>query len=285
MCKDVAQIAAGIVLYNPEPTRLMENVQAIYPQVGCVILIDNGSENVIDYEKFFQDYPRIILIKNKKNKGIAAALNQIVIAAAEKKYEWTLLLDQDSVCRRGLIEEYRKYLDYPKAGMFTCEIIDRNLNKSFEVGEKKQEYCIKEVERCITSGSLISNSICREVGYFDEQMFIDYVDYDMCFSLNEYGYKIVKCNFNGLLHELGHTEEKKIFGLRFIVTNHSPIRKYYFSRNIIYCIRKHKKINKIKFMYKNLVRILITLLYEDQKKEKTMAAVKGIIDGFKMPVH
>ena len=36
---------AGIVLYNPEPDRLKENIAAIDKQVETIILIDNNSLN------------------------------------------------------------------------------------------------------------------------------------------------------------------------------------------------------------------------------------------------
>ena len=42
----MSECAAGIVTYNPNMKRLIENVNAILPQVEQVILVDNGSANI-----------------------------------------------------------------------------------------------------------------------------------------------------------------------------------------------------------------------------------------------
>mgnify|MGYP005806009443 FL=1 len=278
--------AGGIVLYNPSKKRLKENIDAVLGQVDFLVLADNGSKNHDEIRTLLGEYENIVLIENSQNRGIAAALNQIVLCAKQKGADWVLMLDQDSVCQPGLVEHYERYKETDRVGMMTCKIIDRNINRSFEVGKREEEnYEIQDVERCITSGSFMKIEACIQSGMFDEPMFIDYVDYDMCFSMRESGYRIIKCNFDGLLHELGNTVVKKVLGVEFIVTNHGPLRRYYFSRNIIYCLRKHKgTMPKWKFLYKNYIRILIALLYEDQKWEKLKSAVRGIKDGYRMPV-
>ena len=278
--------AGGIVLYNPSKKRLKENIDAVLGQVDFLVLADNGSKNHDEIRTLLGEYENIVLIENSQNRGIAAALNQIVLCAKQKGADWVLMLDQDSVCQPGLVEHYERYKETDRVGMMTCKIIDRNINRSFEVGKREEEnYEIQDVQRCITSGSFMKIEACIQSGMFDEPMFINYVDYDMCFSMRESGYRIIKCNFDGLLHELGNTVVKKVLGVEFIVTNHGPLRRYYFSRNIIYCLRKHKgTMPKWKFLYKNYIRILIALLYEDQKWEKLKSAVRGIKDGYRMPV-
>ena len=41
------KIVAGIILYNPDIDRLMDNISAISPQVESIIIIDNNSINII----------------------------------------------------------------------------------------------------------------------------------------------------------------------------------------------------------------------------------------------
>lgn len=41
---------AGIVLFNPNKERLTQNIDAIYPQVDKIVLIDNCSTNGIHIE-------------------------------------------------------------------------------------------------------------------------------------------------------------------------------------------------------------------------------------------
>lgn len=44
------RIMAGIVLFNPNKERLTQNIDAIYPQVDKIVLIDNCSTNGIHIE-------------------------------------------------------------------------------------------------------------------------------------------------------------------------------------------------------------------------------------------
>ena len=280
-------IIAGIVCYNPEIFKLEKNILSIINQVRYVIIVDNCSRNIEEIEKLAIKYERIFLYRNEKNFGIAKALNQIIEFVSNLKSKWVLLLDQDSICIPNLIVRYQKYINMQNVGIITSYVVDQNTGKIFEIDEKKlenSEYSI--ITKCITSGSLMDVNKCIECGWFDEKMFIDYVDYDMCFSMQEHGYKIIRCKFEGLLHELGNSKEKHVFNKVFFATNHSPLRRYYFSRNIIYCIKKHRKsINSFKYLYKVLIRIVIVFIYEDQKYLKLKMAFKGIIDGIFMPVE
>lgn len=278
----MCNIIAGIVLYNPDFERLHENIINIIEQVDKLILIDNNSNNIREIEESISCYKNITLIRNSKNLGIASALNQIIRYAKENSCDWALTLDQDSVCQEGLIEEYKKYLNVKTIGMMTCLIGDRNRLDSERSNEDAYEY----VERCITSGSLTNVEACLEVGAFDEAMFIDYVDYDMCALLRERGYKILKVNFYGLLHELGNIVNKKLFSKEVVVYNHAPFRVYYYARNLIYYMRKHRKVINHKIEYKILAYKIITIvLYEKQKFKKIYNMVRGMCDGLKMEVN
>lgn len=57
---------AGIVLFNPEIDRLVDNIEAIYKQVDKLLLVDNDSKNIEVIERMVANYANCILIKNKK---------------------------------------------------------------------------------------------------------------------------------------------------------------------------------------------------------------------------
>ena len=93
-------VLAGIVLYNPDEDRLVENIQAVVGQVDETILIDNNSSNIEKIKKRVNELNyNINIIENSKNNGIAFALNQILEYAIDNNYEWFLTLDQDSVIK------------------------------------------------------------------------------------------------------------------------------------------------------------------------------------------
>lgn len=277
-------ITCGIVLYNPDIDRLIVNIEAIEKQISHIILVDNGSNNIEAVKKIINGNSKILLIENFENKGIAKALNQIVEKSIECfSADWVLTLDQDSVCQPELIDNYKRFLDLEKAGMLTCHIEDRNFK--FEE-EKKNVNNVELVDFCITSGSLINTVAWDSVGSFDENMFIDKVDTDMCWSLIENGWRIYQISYVGILHEIGNnTSRKNFFGRTPVIFNHSSFRLYYIVRNGIYCARKHPQ-NKNAFgMYRSSYRrILLCLVYEKDKFAKLKAGIKGIIDGHRIPI-
>lgn len=175
-------ILAGITLFNPDVARLEENISSIYGQVDRVICVDNGSDNIKSIEDcVLKNWKNITIIKNGKNEGIAKALNQMFEFAIEQQYEYVLTLDQDSVCPDNIIEEYNKYLDEHKLGSLCPQCVDRNFKS-----ELNNEDVI-EVDKCITSASLVPVSAWNDVGGFNEELFIDFVDHDFVLSLRNMG--------------------------------------------------------------------------------------------------
>jgi len=267
------RVLAGIVTYNPEMDRLQQNIGAIVSQVDFIVCVDNGSTNIEDIRKIVTS--KIKLIELRENLGIAAALNQILLFAKSNNYDWFITLDQDSVCMQGLIENYLHYKNIVNTGILACSIQDRN----FEIATNKIEE-IEEIEECITSASFCNTAALSEIGGFDEKMFIDSVDFDVCLNLRKHGYKIYKTGFVGILHEVGHGKNVKLLWKQRVVYNHSALRNYYMARNHIYMAKKYSKdISMIKTILKELESELLIFLYESEKLKKIRARHKGVLDG------
>lgn len=271
-------ILAGITLFKPDVERLMENINSIINQVDELICVDNGSDNINDIEhKIHSKYPEIKFIDNDSNLGIAKALNQMFEYAKKKGYEWVLTLDQDSVCPENIISEYKKYMSQDIACM--CPIItDVNYNQIEHYNGHTEE-----VERCITSASLNSVKVWEEIGGFFEKLFIDFVDHDYCAKVIEHKYKILRINTVFLKHEIGHGANKNFLGKRVTALNHSAFRKYYMVRNGLYFVWAHKSvINYPKEKAKIYFLFVKTILYENNKRKKIKAMIKGYRDGKKL---
>lgn len=269
------KVAAGIVLYNPSIDRLKKNIDAVISQSERIILFDNGSKNIHEIEHFLSSYNySITLVKSKKNTGIAHALNEIARLAFDEKYEWLLTLDQDTVIKPTLVETYLKYLELPQVGQLCCDFIDRNTGKREYNEFNKEDY--KEIDKWITSGSLISLSALKAVGGFDEDLFIDYVDFDMCFALKEEGYKNYIINTVGMIHEIGARKEYRILKKDIDVMNHSAFRHFFITRNEIIVYKRYPK-ERLPNMYKIQVNTLIKIiLFEEHKIKKIKAVISGI---------
>lgn len=272
-------ILAGIVSYNPDLTRLYENIQAIINQVDKVVIVDNGSDNYKILKKQIEFNEKIEIISNVDNLGIAKALNQIMSFAKNNNYNWVLTLDQDSVCSCNLIEKYTEYINLPKVGILTCNIIDRNF--SIKGNNSDKEYT--EVDFCITSASFMNvNAFYKTAGY-DEKLFIDYVDFDICIQIRRANYMIYKINFDGLLHEVGKGKNVNLLWREYQTYNHSPFRQYFSARNSFYLAKKYTdEFNFLRVLTHEFRVSLLIFLYEDNRLKKLKARFQGILDYRKM---
>jgi len=273
------KIAAGIVLYNPDLTRLKANIDAIYTQVELVVLIDNNSSNLNDIKRAYKYYRNIVIIENKLNLGVAAALNQILSYGESRDCSWVLTLDQDSVCPSNLIEKYYEHIYRPKVAVISPVIID--INREYKNNNNKNDFEV--VEKCITSAALTNVFVWRKLGGFDEKMFIDLVDFDFCKRIISMGHTIIKVNTVNLLHEIGNITQHKFLWFTINIKNHSHIRKYYMTRNILYLSKKHSTKGSMIEAYLRIIKLLIlTAVYERDKKVKIKAIFNGIKSGRKL---
>lgn len=263
---------AGIITYNPDINRLKENLHAVLNQVDKVLIIDNGSDNVQEIKNYLKNTANVIFIVNHENRGVACALNQEAKYALENGYGWLLSLDQDSVIPDGLVDEYQKYIDNSEIGMICCKIKDRNF------GELDYNAKItggtEIVPTCITSASMIRLSAWNKVGGYYEPLFIDSVDFDICYSLRKAGYKILRTNDIALLHEVGHGRKVHFLGKDRQLVNHSPIRYYYIFRNGLFVARRHGYLASMIKHY--IFTFLIINLYEKNKIAKDIMIIKGL---------
>lgn len=279
--KDKKNIEAGIVLFNPEISRLKKNIESIINQVENIVLFDNGSSNINDVKKLLSKYANVVLLKSSKNIGIAAALNKIFEYAHGKlNGSYILTLDQDSICPSNLIQEYLKYFDR-SVGIYTPMIKDINANKFLATSSNKTDL----VKECITSAALTSYEAWHDVNGFDESMFIDCVDFDFCNRIRLKGYKILRVNSVFLNHEIGHIKTYNVLFGKIMVKNHNSFRKYYIARNTIYMARKSKSGFKIFLSYLRILKqIVLVLFFETDKLKKIKSLVDGLREGSRVRI-
>lgn len=286
-------ISAGIVLYNPNIDRLKENIEAIITQVDYLIIIDNDSRNKDIVEKEVKAFnalytDKIELISNDSNRGVAYALNQIMIRSKMLRAKWVLTLDQDTVVYDNLVAMYKEFIDTNtdnKVASLTCLRNDRNYSDKGVIKTTKamgdMPFC--QVNTAITSGNLVSINAWDKVNGFKNKLFIDMVDDEFSLNLTNSGYKIICINQYGFLHELGSNLRKvRFLGKDKIIFGYPPIRKYYTARNITYIIKAYnldRRNEYSKYLWKKRIG---ALLYEKNKIANLKAFSQGIKDGKKL---
>ncbi len=291
------KIYAGIITYNPDIDKLMKNIIAVLPQVEGLLIVDNGSDNVSDINKLIQrvnvehnpGFTDILFKTNDKNKGVAYALNQIMNKAESQGATWVLTLDDDTEVYPELVSMYKKFIDEGKVdnlASISCLRKDRQYKEKNVAIKESVSHIGKEydiVKTCITSGNLVFVDAWRKVKGFNNRLFIDMVDDDFCFRLGEQGYKIVRLNEYGFLHEMGENiMHVRFLGKDKVVFAYSPSRKYYTARNVRYMINRYDMGLNNEYTRYLFKRIVGTILYEKQKLKGLNAYIKGFKAGKKL---
>lgn len=277
-------VCCVIVTYNIGE-RFYSCYNAIAKQVEKVIIVDNRSnQETISIIKKLSENQNTISIFNKENLGIASALNIGIKRALDEGFQWILTMDNDSIATNDMIKDMLEhYSNFNKedkvVGIFPTYIdLGYNNQNSEEDDIRSNEY--KFVNAEITSGNLLKSDIFKKVGFFDEKLFIDMVDYEFCFRIRSNGYKLVKVGSAILYHNLGNTKVKTILGKKIYCTHHNFVRRYYITRNRFYTWNKYKEFNfyEIKKDKKAFLKELLKIIVlEDQKVKK----IKMIFKGFK----
>jgi len=256
-------------------------------EVGAVVVVDNGSDPAaLAMLQSLAAGPRIALLPNFANLGVARALNLGVARAAAMGYAWVLLLDQDSIVDEGmmaaLIAVRAAYPTPDRLGVIGAGF--RDINKSAPdapAAPGGEEW--EDVESVITSGSLISLATYAELGPFREEFFIDYVDSDYCFRARARGYRIIKTRRALMAHAIGAQSRHNLLGIEKWTSNHSPDRRYYIARNDTVMLREYGRYPLGLWAAKSLGRRVRTgkrvLLYEKMKAAKLVAILQGWWDG------
>ena len=86
-----SEIYAVIVTYNPNLDLLAKLILSLQEQVGGIVIVDNGSENISHIRSGIGNLPRK-LIKLSENKGIAYAQNQGIMYAESRRAQYVLLI-------------------------------------------------------------------------------------------------------------------------------------------------------------------------------------------------
>ncbi|WCJ58927.1 glycosyltransferase family 2 protein [Fontisphaera persica] len=280
----MSKVCAVIVTFNPLPS-LAENLSALQNQVDALVLVDNGTfprwpaplQAVVKK-------PGITFLPNPENLGVATAFNQGLRHALSQGYEWAVTFDQDSQpppqFMAGLWEAWQ-----------ACPLRDH-------VAVIAPQYWLKEtappaspagrpawrpLRVAMASGNLVRLQAAQSVGWMDESFFIDYVDFDFCLRLRRQGWQIIQATNVWLPHRLGARQKHRCLGLEFGLVAHSPLRRYYNTRNRLVAYRRHALRFPGWFLH-DLAWWMLEMgkiaLFEDQKTAKCRAIWLGLHDGF-----
>jgi O-antigen/teichoic acid export membrane protein/GT2 family glycosyltransferase len=279
------RFGAIIVTFNPTQ-EFAENLRVIAKQFEKVCVIDNNSVNVNWVAEVSAAHSNVLVIPNSENVGLGKALNQGMNFLIQLGYSWVATFDQDSLPSETFLKDLRAVIDKsPKPeqiGILAPSIFERSLSRSIvSSGEKLAQFLIA-VPTVITSGSLTNTRAFELVGGFEESFFIDYIDHNFSFRLRKQGFTVAECPGVRLEHRLGDSRPHQVLFKRFFSTHHSPLRRYYITRNRVQFYKEFFFIDPawvlvdLVYMIKELVKIILA---ESQKRKKLKSVWQGFYDG------
>lgn len=215
----------AIIIVNYNTRQLLDDcLESIYradaPGGGLqVVVVDNASTDD-SMDMVAKKYPGVITIKNSENLGFAKA-NNIGVNAADARY--VLFLNSDTVIKRYSLVKPLKYLKtHPRVGAVTIKLylkdgtIDYDNHRGYptpwtsiskflglaklfpgstffngyHLGFRKLDK-IHQIPVAAGSYLMMPTKLFKNIGMWDETYFFYGEDIDLCYRINEAGYKII----------------------------------------------------------------------------------------------
>jgi len=223
MTKYQNELAIIIINYNTRDLLddcLASIFRADHPKDGLqVVVVDNGSVDD-SMDLVAQKYPAVVTIQNSENLGFAKG-NNLGVKASDARY--LLFLNSDTVVKRYSLVKPLKYLKtHPRIGAITIRLflkdgtIDYDNHRGFPtpwtsvtkflglakifpqstffngyyLGFQKLDK-IHQIPVAAGSYLMMPTKLFKDIGMWDETYFFYGEDIDLCFRVNQAGYKII----------------------------------------------------------------------------------------------
>ena len=277
-------VKAIITAYYPSDS-VRVHAEQIAAQVDKVYICDNSP---VSNKALFEqacDQDKIVYTCFCENLGLSSAFNRVLKDAS---LEWNaddyvFFFDQDSSIEGGHIPQMiRDYEELRHRGyQVGClgPAYFNTSNQTLETPRSKTNLCdgIYAVSSIITSSMLCRYEDLQFVGFWNEEVFLDMADWDICWRLQEIG-KMCCLTQNVVLHHSVGSGEKKLGPVSLRVGQ--PIREYYQIRDGMYLFMKGYAPWKFRLRYIAMltVRSMLHVLLLDRRSERLRFICKGFVD-------
>lgn len=266
-----------VILYHPDANVLIENIKTYINPLDTLLVYDNTENFSSELATAVSAISDKIIYKHfGQNQGIAKRLNQAIEYAVQKGDKHLLMMDQDSSFQNGDINKYIGYISENK--LEKVAQFGVNCQPAFTPISNTPEKAIS----LITSGSVLVIDCIQQIGMFDENLFIDFVDTEFSHRITNKGYINLQFTNIVLNHSIGSRVEGRSLvtfkkSLRII---HSPIRVYYIIRNGLYLLYSKKECTSIqkKDVKRTMMVVKNDFIYNPQLIKVYKYALLGVWD-------
>lgn len=280
------KVWAAVVTYFP-PSGLAARLGAIAALADGMVVVDNSAEPVA--AAAVDEAVRAVggqRIANTENLGIATALNQAVAKARAEGADWVFFFDQDS----RPSADFRKVMAEIAAdedpawpvGIIGCNYDIDATNAAVFPDRADDGKPYLAVDAVITSGSAYRMDMLNRIGRFRDEYFIDCVDTEYCLRALLNGYAVRRSTKVLLRHSLGSPTFHMVLGRRIGTANHSPLRRYYMTRNNVLMARsywRHLPGATWRSLKGTLITFIVMVVVEQKRPQKVAAILRGLWHG------
>lgn len=263
-------ITAIVTVFFPKESNVI-NIQKISEQVDRVIICDNTPY----YNKILKNVSKNCIYKAFcRNLGLSQAFNTVL---RDSTFNWLndeyiIFFDQDSQIEEEhieiLVRNFQKIEECEQIGVLGPVFYNQS-NGEIEVPRMKKKIFknIFKVSSIITSSMLTKYKILKNIGFWNDEIFLDMADWDICWRLKVNGYECFLTNDIIMKHCLGIGEKKIIF---MKIRVGSPFREYYQIRDSQYLLKKDyvPLKYKIRFWMMLTIRSIIHIIFLEKSKER-----------------
>lgn len=238
------RVGAVVVLYRADAAEVRGLLEAVRAQVDRVVLVANGPSGRVDlaWDELASEGGEPVRLELEENLGLAAAQNEGLRWLLAEGHGRLLLLDQDSRPGPSMVARLEEALDAEENAVAAGpRYHDRRTGQlgyfvrwswtgvqRVEPGPGSQPV---SVDFLIASGSLLRAEALREVGFMDEELFIDHIDTEWCLRATHAGRCLLGVGEARLEHAIGGEVRRIWLGRWRHVSHHSPLRLYFNLRN------------------------------------------------------
>lgn len=272
-----------VVTYESDLHEMEENL-AECSAVARVVLCDNSIQpQTRAAVQSFAKSRGMHYLGMTGNRGIGYAQNRGIEFARQAAADFVLLMDDDS--RMPAASMHRLLNCYfeltaggRRVGAVSALAIDRDGAAKRPAAGRPET--VVECRDLMSSGSLIPVGVFATVGFMDEGLFIDFVDFDWGWRARAHGLGLYQAQDAVFAHALGEGFVR-VFG--YPVKLKSPIRHYYQTRNTFRMLRRpHTPAGwKAKQLVTILIKCVVFPLFVPPRRSRLACFFQGLADGMR----
>lgn len=257
---------------------------------ATIVVVDNGSSDGTS-EAVASAHPEVHLLRSDKNVGFAAGNNLGLRQAFEIGADYAFLLNNDTVADPDLLSRLVGEAQARSDAGALCPLVyyahppdmvwyagarfdpgrgHNGRQTGYRSRDRGQYRGVREVERATGAAMLVPRPVLREVGLFDEELFLHVEDADWSLRARARGYRIYLVPEARLWHKVSVDSGGE----------HSPTLAYYAVRNTLAVCNRHAPMSGLPALRRHIVTLAAHLAHT-RRAEHPVENLRSVIEGWR----